>query len=626
MKKYLIVILIALNISCSDFLDIVPDNIPTIEMAFNNRASAMKYLYTCYSFIPSHVSPNSNPAMVGGDEIWLYPLEQDLHYHFGGTTTFQYALGLQNSTNPLLDTWSHLYMGIRECNIFVENIDKTLDMTIDEKRRWKSEALFIKAFLHYKLFQKYGPIPLIENNLPVSSSPEDVRAKRRPVSEIVNFIVETINEAEKYLPNTITNEADENGRITKAIAKCIKSKVLVLAASPLYSTSGLFDDFINKDGEVLFDDIDNTNKWARARDTLIATVKFCEDNDFELYRVNDLVSVSDTTRAKMEIRNTVTVKWNKEQIWSESRDGSQHIQQLCQLKLKSTQTTNQQMKGMYAPTFRMAEAFYTKNGVPIDEDKTFDYDKRFELKTVETGDRYLMTPGYQTAKFNFDREFRFYGSLGFDGSRWFGNGRLDDANQYDIEMRARTLSGKTSQQDYSQTGYIAKKLTYYKNPEGSNTGFNPINYSFPKIRLADMYLLLAEALNEAGNPKDEVFEKINLIRAKYRLSSVQNAWTNFSKNPTKPNSVEGRREIIKQERTIELAFEGHRFWDLRRWLDLEKASNTPIRGWDVSEQNAKAYYQVVPIFTQKLERKDYFWPIHQDELLINLSLTQSPGW
>jgi hypothetical protein len=86
------------------------------------------------------------------------------------------------------------------------------------------------------------------------------------------------------------------------------------------------------------------------------------------------------------------------------------------------------------------------------------------------------------------------------------------------------------------------------------------------------------------------------------------------------------RDIIHQERLIELAFEGQRFWDLRRWKEAATEMNMPVTGWDLSQENASAYYRSTTIFNQKFGTKDYFWPIQDAEVTINRKLVQNIGW
>ena len=146
------------------------------------------------------------------------------------------------------------------------------------------------------------------------------------------------------------------------------------------------------------------------------------------------------------------------------------------------------------------------------------------------------------------------------------------------------------------------------------------------LRLGDLYLLYAEALNEVNGPSPEVFQYLDLIRAKGGLPGVEESWSNFSRNPSKFTNKEGLREIIRRERSIEMALEGERFWDLRRWKDAPLELNKPITGWDVDQEKAEDYYREKIIFNQTFSLKDYFWPIREQDLIVNKNLVQNPGW
>ncbi|MBP7556777.1 MAG: hypothetical protein KA821_10955, partial [Chitinophagaceae bacterium] len=117
--------------SCKkSYLDIVPDNIATIDNAFTSAIEAEKFLFTCYSFLPKEGDPDSNPGFNAGDELWLYwePI-----YDFFYKDPYRIARGQQNKSNVYMNYWSgfdgrNMWQGIRDCNIFLENIDKVRDI------------------------------------------------------------------------------------------------------------------------------------------------------------------------------------------------------------------------------------------------------------------------------------------------------------------------------------------------------------------------------------------------------------------------------------------------------------------------------------------------------------------
>jgi hypothetical protein len=152
------------------------------------------------------------------------------------------------------------------------------------------------------------------------------------------------------------------------------------------------------------------------------------------------------------------------------------------------------------------------------------------------------------------------------------------------------------------------------------------NYPWPEMRLSDLYLLYSEALNEANGPNAEAYKWINLVRQRAGLKPVDEAWTNFSTDPAKYTTQSGFRQIIHQERMIELAFEGQRFWDLRRWKEAHIVLNAPILGWNNAAIDAASYYKPVLLFSQSFNMRDYFWPIEIGEFLKNRNIIQTPGW
>ena len=146
------------------------------------------------------------------------------------------------------------------------------------------------------------------------------------------------------------------------------------------------------------------------------------------------------------------------------------------------------------------------------------------------------------------------------------------------------------------------------------------------MRLAGLYLLYAEALNEVNGPTAEVYTYIDRVRARAGLPGVQNAWANFSKNPGKPNSKEGLRQIIHQERRNELCFEGQSGWDLRRWKELQQVLSQPLQGWGINEEQAVNYYRPRTVLEPVFNVRDYLFPVQTYDLIVNDNLVQTPYW
>jgi len=170
---------------------------------------------------------------------------------------------------------------------------------------------------------------------------------------------------------------------------------------------------------------------------------------------------------------------------------------------------------------------------------------------------------------------------------------------------------------------LAKKLISWKFVL-SNSSYNTEWYPWPELRLADLYLLYAEALNEADQ-NTEALQWIDLVRERAGLASVASAWTTYSTRPGKYSTKLGLREIIQQERSIELVFEGQRFWDLRRWKTAATVLNNKIHGWDIDQESPEAYYRPKVIFDpQFVAPRDYLFPLREESLYYNNKLVQNP--
>ncbi|MDN5211356.1 RagB/SusD family nutrient uptake outer membrane protein [Fulvivirgaceae bacterium BMA12] len=631
-----------INQSCDEFLDVVPDDSPTLDIAFENRSTALTFLATIYSYLPDYQSI-VNPALFGGDELWVNEIVQQSV--FNGFPALEIAQGQQSEGNTRLsyttggDGTSNLYIALRDCNILLENIDSPFDMSEREKKQWTAEAKVLKAYYHFWLMRMYGPIPIIRENLPVDVEGSVAKREREPVDVVVDYIVGLIDESIEDL-SPFDLGGSELGRINQPIAAAIKAKILMTAASPLFNGNTDYPSFFDSENRELINSTFVPEKWIKAADACKEAINLAEAAGHTLYTFpsNSIGpnTISDRTKRKLSIRGSVTeINDNTEVIWKAT--GRQNfLQSRYMAKMNDplgiiTQFAHTSIQSYYSPTLRIAEMFYTENGVPISEDKDFDYANRFNLRDFDIGSTLNINPGHTTAQLHFQREPRFYASLGFDGAVWFGHSRFDENNTWNCNMKggqAGGFTGDASDNTWSVTGYLPKKMVHYQSahPE-AGASFNQQQYPWPIIRLADLYLLCAEALNEVSGPSGEVYGWMNKVRSRAGIPDVEEAWTNFSTNPARISNKDELRKIIHRERMIELVFEGHRFWDLRRWKrSVEFMNNKRIRGWTINSGSTAGFYNVRTIFQQSFDTKDYLWPIPLDNILSNPKLIQNPGW
>ncbi|MDO6738743.1 RagB/SusD family nutrient uptake outer membrane protein [Wenyingzhuangia sp. 2_MG-2023] len=624
-KYYITSLLVGCLFACESYIDVVPDNLPTIDIAFNSRVNAQRFFYTLYSYMPQHANISQNPAFFGGDELWL---DREKAISDVGS---QLTRGFQSVTSPKYNHWSDidLFVALRDCNIFLENVYKPQDLDETERSRWIAEAKFLKAYYHFWLLRMYGAIPTIDTNIDVSSGIGDVRIERDKTDDTVNYIVSLLDEAIEGLPPFISSTTDELGRATKPMAAAVKAKILAFAASPLLNGNTAYANWVNNAGEPYINQTFDITKWEKAAVACQEAIDLSLAGGHALYKSTGsaMYTLSDSTLTKLSIRGAISDRWNTEVIWGSLMPSGASIQShvfpIAQPDVRPEEYAK--VPRDYSPTLRMAELFYSDNGVPIEEDVDYDYANRYEVKNAGDDDSYYIEPGYTTAALHFNREPRFHANLFFDGGKIYGQGRFNDKDLYTYKAKKEQSGSIITGTSRNITGYLPKKLSGVNDVLNSN--FIPEAYPWPVIRLADMYLLHAECVNEAYGPSGEVYTSLDIVRERAGLDGVLESWTDHSNNPSKPNTKEGLREIIHQERLIELAFEGHRFWDLRRWLKAhEYLNNSEIKGWSVDDATVEGYYRVTIVGETKFLQKNYFWPIAESDIIQNPNLDQSPGW
>jgi hypothetical protein len=633
-----LILFFGLFYSC-DYLDVVPDNVPTLDHSFSNRMEAERFLYTCYSYIPD-LSNTNNIGLCGADEIWTnrYRINDPLRI----------ARGEQGINDPLLNFWEgrrsanvNLYNGIRDCNIFLEmleDVSKIQDLGQTMRNRWIAEVKFLKAYYHWYLFRMYGPIVIADKNIPIDATVEEVRVKRQPVDSVVNYINNLYDEAlggaagmeAQILPKKIFNEQTELGRITQPIVLAMKARLLVTAASPLFNGNPDYVDFKDKDGVQLFPTKYDPKKWEVARDACATALASAEEAGFKPFVfVHAKDGMPEEILLQMNIRNSFCEEqwqYNTEMIWGLSgRLAGSDLQEKSMSRLNPVAgQSNVVARDELSPTIQATKFYYTKNGVPIDEDKTWTgRGQELEIQTISAEYKHLLCEGYSISKEHFDREPRFYANLAFDGSVWYMNNSTNFTT-WTVKSRTGQQQAKYGTDWFCVTGYWPKKLVNWQFVIRDDNTASTQAYPWPEMRLSDLYLLYAETLNETGD-KALAIEYIDKVRTRVGLKGVVESWTNYSEQTDKWTYYDGLKEIIKQERTIEFMFEGQRYWDVRRWKDLLKL-NQQITGWDYEQVTPEAYYRPKVIFEQTFSPRDYLSPIRQEALIINPNLVQNPGW
>ena len=634
---------ISLFLSGCDYLDIVPDNTVEVGSLFENRDRALNALSTCYRYMPNYEKIHTSMSLAGDE--WIGRLDSDYAGDRDINRGIKIMRGFNSSNNPILGYWAgggganSLYEGIRVCNIFFQNIDNVPDLTPREKQDWTAQVKVLKAYYHYYLIRLYGPIVIADENLEPYSSVEDVRQQRQSIDSCFNYVVGLLDEVIDEGNLSVQRDASFLGQVDMQITKAIKAEVLLTRASPLFNgNSEFYSNFRDKNGELFFPMDYDAEKWKDALDAISEAIEAAETNGKKLYEYDgqpkfwdvDNFQSSDIIQYAYNERFSIVEPWNDEVIWGfsgldfEGQGGFAHATNMRSVADPTQAGYAWQWLGA---DFRMVERFYTRNGVPIEEDITFDYENRFDITTIPEDTYYhgYMQDGERTVKLHLDREPRFYAWLAVDRSVW----RTHDISN-DVKMRYNEFPGGRGSHhttDFYWSGVGVKKLVH---PE-SGTGHwaRVVKFPYPIFRLSDLYLMYAEAYNEYNGPGQPAYDALNKVRTRGGLRNVEDVWSDASvvRNVGKHTSKEGLRDIIHTERSIELSFEGKRYFDVLRWKEGSRYFTSPVRGWNTTGVDPEQFYLLMTLQNRVWQTpRDYLMPLPLWDINRNPNLVQNPGW
>ena len=648
-KNIFMATLLGVMLHSCEFLDVVPDDTSTLDDAFKTETNAGNFIYGCYSVMPAFLDFRNNeawattPEMIGSphwtSEWFYYLIVQRCNYSpaYGGSAL-----------------WKNMYDGIRNCWIFLNNIDKTVPVkwTQEEfeknKKQWIGEAYFLIGYYHLCLMQAYGPVVISDQLLDSDAPAEEMMQTRRPYDECVERVAAFFDKALEYLPDSYN---DSNlGRATSITAEALKARLFLYAASPLYNGNTDYADFKNKaefGGEQLISTTYDNEKWKKALDQYEKAITKAESKNFRLYEYTGNTSgLTDFDKAVANSRYKIAAGWDSpELIWpytgrKETLGYSNGFNYHAILHGISKETVP--ISGL-GTTLCTARLYLTKNGKEIDKDPNYDYTNCMQVDNDEV------------LKLNKNREPRFYAWISFhngfyecqtenvvaDGTK--GITYQDKMDRSDRKQRKRWLtqykkednSGKMNRgNNYSPTGYLNKKGVHPGSAARKSDNVPSLRYPLPIIRLGELYLDYAEACVGYGDASyvAEGMKKLNVIRERAGIAPVLTAWAKAKEPLTDYSSVgpDGRlMQIVRQERMIELYMETHNFWDLRRWKLGEKYFGVYPRGLNVEATKDEDFFKDTQMTSHIREFRtpaNYLMPIPVDQVSNNPQMVQNPGY
>lgn len=642
MKKIIFLVLIAVLpvfSSCSDYLDKRPDDQLDVDSAFENSKNLDRWLAYIYDGIPAYYA-DSNWDMIADDAAtpaeWIAVGNKVCLYQEGSWTA---------SDGQIINFWSDLPKRIRSAYIFIEKAHPLTDVTQKDIDIMKAECRFFIAYFHSLLVMTYGSVPLITEAAPTTNA-EDLMLKQEPFYDVVTWCANELEEVSKQLPLTYTDQANDYGRATSLWALAMRARLLTFAASPLVNGNPDLAGIVNCDGEQIFSTTYEPSWWRTAAQANKDLIDAAEENGYELYEADPVDGESDPYMSYFGAVMLRRNQGNYEIIMPRTEDGPGWMD------MKAAPRSIQGQAGVVGVTQNLVDAFfmangkvaitgYGANGQPIINPDSGYNEEGFSTADVTAKTRYFYNDpagvdGRQenviTQKNTFNmycgREPRFYVSVMYNESFNWAKTHKDQTASNPPAKYVNFFFGKEDGKDgtdYPTAGYLMKKRIA---PDylGSSSGGEFSGRHGVVYRLAEAYLSYAECLyeysvssGEYSTNKTEIFKYINRIRKRAGIPEYGSA------ELPEPSEAE-MRDLIHRERRIEMNCEaGLRWNDLRRWKEAEDVLDGEFYGMDMTNGTDRASFYKRTRYQTRVFRS-YWWPIPQDDIDRNPNLRQLPGW
>lgn len=655
--------IIGVGVASCDYLDIVPPEQPSINNTMDNFNQALGFLHGCYIGVTDPIKAgwsvgtnvghgNPLPSYTLGDlhtttDEWIM---DDIQFNQAPIVRAAYSNTLSGTQN--VDEYKCYSIWMSNIYLFLEKLDElgVPNGVIEPEiaKQWRAECKFLKAYYHFCLFRRYGPIAIIDERVPMDA-PTSAFPGRMHVDYCVKWICDRLDEATEDLP--AVREPSEIGRATSTICKALKSRVLLYAASPLFNGQFPYPEWRNKVetpgyGYELVSRTYDRNKWVLAKEAAEDALNYAlTEGGRELYYGNDgnetpemlnklYVPVDgvddDFKRAVLRMRNVVRVRepdGNKEFIWSTASNTVAYgiyNQRVVRNPIPKTSMAPNGFQNAYCcigATLATVLRFGTKDGYQPANDPNFPPESEW-YKSAGYADKGGALRSH-IINLNKNREPRFYAWLSFDG------GDYGTLLRYGLEPVPVNMLSSNAQgynpiafRDYCPTGYPMQKWIDTR-ATITNTGVN--NWIFtplPIIRLAELYLNLAECCAELGDTEGAL-TNMNIIRRRAGATELTADMV--------AQSGKSLVEWVRDERSIEFFDEMHRYFDVRRWCKGELLGFGTRMGLNAHIENPTFAQFNKPVAVNQGHvyawgDRMYLYPIDSHELYSNPQFVQSPGY
>lgn len=605
--------------SCKKFLDREPQSIVSPEEAFKNYTNFQGFTEELYHCIPDFTNAYwTNSWNWGEDEI--QSTARDFHFvvkidngdFWGWQSQFDgWQAGWMDRNNTSTNDdrfakslWRLGWYGIRKANMGLENMDKMTDATDEERNLIKGQLLFFRGWFHFMFMQYFGGLPYIDRVLP---GDEKLELPRMTYHECAEKAAADFREAANILPidwdNTNAGKrtlGKNQLRINKIMALGYLGKNYLWAASPLMN-------YVSTGSKSYHQDYSK-----KAADAFAELLQMCESGEapYKLVEFSRYYMNFYTTGQNWAMPGSTEAIFRGPYYGANNSNWGTSKQYQPAPVLEGGDVK-------FLPTANYVDYYGMANGLPIKDITQPDAESGYNPEFPWRG-----------------RDPRFYNDIVFDGVKCVQGATPDEANRY---ANLYTGGSYRNISTGSRTGYLLYKFI----PRTANKYDNGYSYDkslnihLPFMRLADVYLMYAEAASIAyGGPTGRApgysktaLDAVNTIRAR---AGVGNVAAKFLASQT------SFMEELRRERAVELSFEGHRFNDLRRWMLLIESPYTlkksvefdrvgPINTTDPTQNRVRNLREVV-ILERKFTEKHYWLPLKNADANMYMEFRQNPGW